>query len=246
MVLPVPADTAVDRAEQLLQAAGGEPGAQAEILMPLSLLYAYAGRFADARAALVRGRSMYNEFGAKIEWALGGIAAGQIELIAGDPAAAERCLSEAYEVFRATGERRYLLSAASPLAEALYAQGRLEEAQRMTEEAEALAGAGDVDAHARWRATRAKLLARRGQFPAARRLAHEAVALVSPTSWAALKAQLLTGKAEVNWLAGAHDQAASSLRAALRIYEDRRALPLADQARAALTSLSAGTGAGPT
>jgi predicted ATPase/DNA-binding SARP family transcriptional activator len=246
VVLPVPADAAVDRAEQLLQAAGGEPGAQAEILMPLSLLYAYAGRFADARAALVRGRSMYNEFGARIEWALGGIAAGRIELIAGDPAAAERCLSEAYEVFRATGERRYLLSAASPLAEALYAQGRLEEAQRMTEEAEALAGASDVDAQARWRATRAKLLARRGQFRAARRLADEAVALVSPTSWAALKAQLLMGKAEVNRLAGAHDQAASSLRAALRIYEDRRALPLADQARAALASLSSGTGAGPT
>ena len=245
MVLPVPADVAVDRAEQLLQAAGGEPGAQAEILMPLSLLYAYAGRFADARAALVRGRSMYTEFGARIEWALGGIGAGQIELTAGDPAAAERCLSEAYEVFRATGERRYLLSAASPLAEALYAQGRLEEAQRMTEEAEALAGADDVNAQARWRATRAKLLARRGQFPAARRLADEAVALVSPTSWAALKAQILMSKAEVNRLAGAHDQAASSLRAALRIYEDRRALPLAEQARAALAALAASTGAGP-
>lgn len=57
---------------------------------------------------------------------------------------------------------------------------------------------------------------------------------------------MLTGKAEVNRLAGAHDQAVSSLRAALRIYEDRRALPLADQARAALASLSAGTDAGPT
>ena len=50
------------------------------------------------------------------------------------------------------------------------------------------------------------------------------------------------GKAEVNRLAGAHDQAVSSLRAALRIYEDRRALPLAEQARAALASLSAGAG----
>jgi hypothetical protein len=110
----------------------------------------------------------------------------------------------------------------------------------MTEEAEDLAGTGDIDAQAQWRATRAKLLARRGQFPAARRLADEAEALVSLTSWAALKAQILMGKAEVNRLAGAHDQAASSLRAALRIYEDRRALPLAEQARAALTSAAAG------
>jgi hypothetical protein len=94
--LPIPADAAVDRAGQLLQAADREPGAQAEIFVPLSLLYAYAGRFADTRAAVVRDRSMHIEFGARIEWALGGIAAGQIELIAGDPVAAERRLSEAY------------------------------------------------------------------------------------------------------------------------------------------------------
>ena len=57
---------------------------------------------------------------------------------------------------------------ASMLAEAVYAQGRFGQALRLTEEAEALAGAGDVDAQAHWRATRAKLLARRGQFGARR------------------------------------------------------------------------------
>jgi tetratricopeptide (TPR) repeat protein len=108
----------------------------------------------------------------------------------------------------------------------------------MTEEAEAATGPGDIDAQARWRATRAKLFARRGRFPAALRLADEAEALVSPTSWEALKAGVLMAKAEVSRLAGAREQAAASLRAALRIYENQRAAPLAEQAQAALASLT--------
>jgi hypothetical protein len=52
-------------------------------------------------------------------------------------------------------------------------------------------------------------------------------------------------KAEVNRLAGTRDQAADSLRAALRIYEDRHAVPLAEQARAALASLTAEPGTKP-
>lgn len=50
--LPIPADAAIPRAGQLLQTADGEPWAEAGILMLLSVLYAYAGRFADARDAI--------------------------------------------------------------------------------------------------------------------------------------------------------------------------------------------------
>ena len=49
----------------------------------------------------------------------------------------------------------------------------------------------------------------------------------------------------MNRLAGAPDQAGASLRAALRIYEDRQAVPLAEQARAALASLTAQPGTKP-
>lgn len=52
-------------------------------------------------------------------------------------------------------------------------------------------------------------------------------------------------KAEVDRLAGAHDQATASLRAALRIYENRNALPLAEHARAALNGLTAQLGVKP-
>jgi len=53
-----------------------------------------------------------------------------------------------------------------------------------------------------------------------------------------LKAGVLMAKAEVSQLAGARGEAEAFLRAALRIYEGRRAEPLAERARTALASLT--------
>jgi tetratricopeptide (TPR) repeat protein len=237
-LLPIPADAAIARAEQLLQTANAEPWAEADILPPLAVLYAYADRFAKARDAIARAQSVGGRSGAKVKGAWGASAAGTVELIAGDPAAAEHHLREAYEAYRAMGERGYLSTVAGYLATALYAQGQFDEARELTEEAQAAAAPSDIDAQARWRTARAKLLARSGQFPAARTLLDEAAALVSPTSWAALQAEILTAKAEVNRLAGEREQAEASLRAALRIYQDRHTTPLAAQATAALASLT--------
>jgi len=245
MALPVPADVAIGRAERLLQAAARDPWAEAGILEGLAPLYGYAGRFAEARPAIARARSVYRRSGARADWARSAIPAGIIEQTAGDPAAAERHLREGYEAFRAMGERGYLSTIAAMLAEALYAQGRLDEAQRLTEEAQAAAAPDDIDAQSRWRATRAKLLARRGRIPAALELTDEAVTLISSTSYAVNHAETLMASAEVNRLAGARDQAEASLTAALRIYQDRHAVPLAEQAQAALASLTGQPGTQP-
>jgi tetratricopeptide (TPR) repeat protein len=245
--LPVPADLAVSRVEQLLGPASGDPWGEVDILMWLALLYGYAGRFADARRAAARGRPTLTEMGAKIQWAaLCAEVAGQIELIAGDPAAAEHHIRDAYQALRAIGERINRANTACLLAEAVYAQGRFGEAEQLAGEArELLLEADAFEPQARWRAAKAKLLARRGEFAAARRLADEAEALVSPTSYAALLAEVLVAKAEVNRLAGAPDQAEASLRTALGIYHDRRAVPLAERTRAAMASLAAHPTTGP-
>jgi tetratricopeptide (TPR) repeat protein len=164
--------------------------------------------------------------------------AGRIELMAGNPAAAERSLREGYEVLGAISEPAFRANEVTLLAEAVYAQGRLGQALRLTEEAEAFAGADDFDAQGWWRATRAKLLARRGQFRAATRLAEEAVALVPATVDAPERAEFLVAQAEVARLAGAVDQAEAGLRRALQFYEDRRMVPLAGRTRALLASLA--------
>jgi tetratricopeptide (TPR) repeat protein len=139
------------------------------------------------------------------------------------------------------GEHGYRATLVTLLAEAVYAQGHFDQALRLTEEAEAFAGADDFETQARWRATRAKLLARAGQFPAAARLADEAVMLVPAASDDPVRAEFLVAKAEVSRLAGAPGEAEASLRRALQCYEDRRMVLLAGQARALLASLAAQT-----
>jgi tetratricopeptide (TPR) repeat protein len=147
--LPIPIHVAAGRAERLLEAASGDPWDEAAILHPLSLTYGYAGRFAEARAASRRAQSILAAAGAKLDWARCVYLAGRIELMAGDPAAAEQALREGYEALRAISVRGDRANIVTLLAEAACAQGRL---------GEALAGAGDFDAQGRWRATRAKLL----------------------------------------------------------------------------------------
>ena len=91
----------------------------------------------------------------------------------------------------------------------------------------------------RWRAVSAKLLARGGEFQAARELADEALALIPAATWAVLLAEMLTAKAEVMRLAGEPEEARDCLRQALDIYTERRAVPLAERIRSALADLGA-------
>jgi predicted ATPase/DNA-binding SARP family transcriptional activator len=240
-VLPLPADTAIARTEELLQAASGDLWAEADLLKPLCILYAYLGRATDARAALARNRAIFARFGAKFALAESGIPAGVMEQALADPAAAEGYLQEAHAALHAMSERRYLVTVTTGLAGALYAQGRFGEAQQMADEAQA-ADVPDADAWSGALNLRAMLLARRGQFPAARRLVADAEALLTPASSALTRAEVLIAKAEVDRLAGAPDQAAASLHAALRIYEDRRATQLAAQIRAALATIAVHAG----
>jgi tetratricopeptide (TPR) repeat protein len=198
--------------------------------MGLAELYAQVGRIADARAAISRALSAQTKARAKMTAAVSTVIAGTIEMIAGDLPAAEELLRQGCQALRATRERDWFLPSTLPnLAEALYAQGRLDEAEQVTEEAQALAGAGDFDGQARWRATRAKILARRGQHAPAKQLADEAETLAAPTSWTAVKAEVLEAKAEVLRLGGAAGKAETCLRTALDLHEQRRASALADR-----------------
>jgi len=239
--LPVPVDVAIGRAEQLLQMAAGEPWAEVHGMDGLAFLYACAGRLTDARALITRTRSVYMQSGDKLFWAGAAPAAGKIEMMAGNYAAAEELLAEARDVLQAMGERGFLSGVMALLAETTSAQGRFSEALRLTEETETIADSGDVSAQIQWRATRAKVLARLGQPSAASQLASEALALVSATSFRFMLADVLSARADIAGLAGELNEAEASLRAALRIYEEGMVVTLAERARAALARLTAQT-----
>jgi predicted ATPase/DNA-binding SARP family transcriptional activator len=241
--LAIPADTGVARTEQLLRDAGGDRWAEADLLKPLCVLYAHVGRAADARAAIDRSQSIFTGFGARIALAESTIPAAITGLIIGDPAYAERHARQGREAWRDLGGHGgYVVDLAVLLAEALYEQGRFDEAQQLIGQANAEPSAATVSTT---RLTEAKLLARRGQFAAARQLVGQAKALLSPTSDPMGYCDALKAGAEVERLAGAPGQAAASLRAALQVYEDLRAATLAGRVKAALASLAAQPGRAP-
>ena len=240
-LLSIPADTGAARTEQLLADASGDRWAEADLLKPLCVLYAHVGRSADARAAIDRSQSIFAGFGARLALAESAVPAAIVGLIIGDPAAAERYARRGIEEFQAMGEHRLVHDLIGLLADALYEQGRFDEAQQLLGEA----GTRPWNTvYSTW-LTEAKLLARRGQFTAARALLGQAEARLPPTPSPMLRANALKARAEVERLAGAPGQAAASLRAALDIYEQQRATALAGQARAALASLAAQPGRDP-
>ena len=232
-----PVDVALSRAEHTLAALPSDPWDEAAVRIAVAPLYAYAGRFAEARAAIARGRTLWAQSGATFYWAIWAPVAGWTEMIAGDAAAAERELRGGYEALRDMGDQGFLASTAAVLAEAVYEQGRLAEAQQLADEAREAAVTGDLEAHAQWRAISAKLLARGGRFAAARKLASEAVALIPASAWDSRRAEMLVAQAEVLRLAGAYQEARDSLRQALGIYTERHVDPLAERTRAALADL---------
>jgi predicted ATPase/DNA-binding SARP family transcriptional activator len=236
--LTVPTDLAIERQEQLLEAVKGEPRSEAHVLHHLASMYGFAGRFIEARWAISRCRAICAESGAMLDWASSAITAGAIELMAGDPLAAERELREGYETLLAMQHIGYRSTMALLLAESLYAQGRYEEAERLVEEAAATAIEDDLIDQVSLRIVGAKLHARRREFDAAERLSQEVKEIVP--SWDDRQlGEVLVGRAEVLILAGKPDDAAEALGEAIRLYEERRAHPLAEHARKQLEELAA-------
>jgi len=238
-MLWIPVDAAIGRVEQLMADISGEQWAEAEMLQQLACLFAYAGRFDDARAARARGLSMLAGFGARSTLAVVSIHGGLIELIAGDPAAAERELRTGHDMLGAMSSWRYRAWSSSLLAEALYQQNHLDEAMAMAVQAREQAPVDDVEPQARCRAVQAKILARRGQLNSARTYADEAVAIIEPTSKVGALAELLAARAEVARMAAMPAEAAADLRRAMEIYQQKGAPPLADRVGKLIAELTA-------
>ncbi len=96
------------------------------------------GSFDRARELLVRGRAMLEELGLGVEGALVDIEAWRIEMLAGDPVAAERELGRAYDALCAAGEKFIRSTVAGLLAETHY---ELRAASRRSEAWKRLGGA---------------------------------------------------------------------------------------------------------
>ena len=113
------------------------------------------GDFAKAREMCVRGRAVLRDLGQGVRAASASLDLAVIELLAGDPAAAEREIRPDCELLEKMGETYFLSTMAAMLARAVREQGRDAEALELTGLAERSAADDDIDAQVLWRAVRA-------------------------------------------------------------------------------------------
>ena len=169
--------------------------------------------------------------------ALTGQASVDLELLAGDPAAAAEFGAEGCALLDELGERSMLSTAAGRLAQALYALDRLDEADAWARRSEELGASDDMFTQMLWRQVRAKVLARRGEHPEAERLVREAVAIGEKTDLLDPQGNLYADLAEVLLLAGKPDKEVAALEQALARYERKENLVMAERVRARLAEL---------
>ena len=211
---PVPVAEALRRCDQLLVRTEGDRRAEALVLRAIAHLRAMDGDFVAAREIYGGVRRTLEELGWNFNAALVSLDSGPIELLAGDPAAAERELRRDYELLDRMGERNYISTTAAYLAEALYRLDRRAEASDFVTFSQDLAAEDDLLTQFLWRGTRAKLLARAGDHDGAASMAREAVRMAYTSDDPTAQGNALLDLAEVLEGGDQPAEAAASLMAA--------------------------------
>jgi class 3 adenylate cyclase/tetratricopeptide (TPR) repeat protein len=202
---------------RILRMSPGNRHVEAAALRYQAVLEAMRGRPEAARGILSGCRAVLEELGLTLELHETAVHAGMVEILAGDPSAAERWLRAARDGFAALGVDRGAAWASALLARALVDQGRDEEALAATVVAEGRGG-GDRRTTIVWLCARARALARRGHRAQAVTLAERAVELAEPTDALADKAEAQMALAAALRAAGREDEARAATARAAELY----------------------------
>jgi class 3 adenylate cyclase/tetratricopeptide (TPR) repeat protein len=236
---PKPVLEAIERCEEIIEQVTEDRRSYGTVMGHLGCLEAMQGRFDRARELCSTGRLMLQDTGLNVVAASRSQDSCIVEMLAGDPAAAERDLRRDFDALTDMGEAYLLSTIAGELARAVYAQGRVGEAEELSRIAEQFSAADDVTSQALWRSVRAKALALRGDSDSALELAGEAVALLRATDALVRQADALVDEAEVLGLLGRGGAARERLHEAIRLFERKGNVVAAEQARSALGLLPA-------
>jgi class 3 adenylate cyclase/tetratricopeptide (TPR) repeat protein len=239
MFVPLPAAEVIRRNEEISRDPDAVGEVQAFAVISSAFMAALQGRFDVARSGAAQGRALLHELGHELSWAGLSQVSGEIELLADDPASAERELRSGYDALAGLGETAFLSSVAGALAEAVRRQGRLAEALELTEGGERAAARDDFASQAAWRCARARIFAAEGRAVEAERLARDAVAILEPTDALISKAQGAAALADVMVAAGRPREAVPALEDAIRFSEQKGDVVTAAKARADLDRLLA-------
>jgi class 3 adenylate cyclase/tetratricopeptide (TPR) repeat protein len=243
---PTPAADAIDRVRELLRGHEDDPKLRCNVLRYLASMEAIGGHLSEARSLLAEGTDLARELGMTVELGAGfQRLAGRIAWLAGDNAAAEAELRQAYATLEGIGDAGHLASVAGELARVLLADaGREREVLALTDVSAAWLIDDDVDAQVLWRSARARALARLGEPAEAERLANDAVARAWASEYPELRAVSQEALSEVLQRSDRMAEAAEALRKVIAVYEAKGNVVSAAATRDKLDRLQAATRAG--
>ena len=156
---PLPVHEGIGLCVSLLESAPDDLSMEACCRRWIGCLVARQGRFEEARELIAAAADAYEELGARLD-AVSTAAFGRadVELLAGDQAAAESALRGGYEALGNLGEIGHRASVAAMLARTLHARGHALEAEALVREVEETASEQDLWSQVLYRLTRARLL----------------------------------------------------------------------------------------
>jgi class 3 adenylate cyclase/tetratricopeptide (TPR) repeat protein len=235
---PTPVPEAIELCHDILRRTGADRKAVAVTTRAIAHLEAMRGDFDRARELYAQSRASLEELGWKLHAAESSLSAGSIELLAGDPEGAEAAFRRGFDELKEMGDKYYLSTVAGFLAESLYQQGRLEEAERFAELGQQLAGEDDISSQVLWRTVKGKALARRGNVDLGLELLREALDLIAKAEEPVTSASVQADLAEVLVLAGESVDASYALEASLVLFEAKADVVSAARIRARLETLA--------
>jgi class 3 adenylate cyclase/tetratricopeptide (TPR) repeat protein len=216
---PSPVSSGLPRAEALLETARGRKTLESWLARPVAGFYAMQGRFDEARALLGEAASVMEDLGRPLEMKVLAFWSGPLEVLADDPAAAEREYRSACDELQSIGEKGWLSTMAGLWADTLYSLDRLDDARVAARLSRDASTRDDYNAQALWRCAEAKLLAREKSFDEAEALAREAIAFIDRSDELNNSAHVVLGLVEVYRLAGRADDAIRVLDDAIGRFE---------------------------
>ena len=225
--VPVPAARA--ECDELLRLVAGRRFAEFGVRGFAAVLDAMAGKFAAARAQLMRSREGLNDLGLHQASIWMAVFDAQAERLAGDAAAAETALDDAERVASEIGDRWFLSTILVDRAHVLLDQDRPADAAAAVARIEEVPAPNDLEWRIKRLAARGKLAAREGDAEQALTQARAAVALADPTEMFLFRADAWRDLAAVAHRVGEVEEAAAARATALRLYRAKGNVAAANQ-----------------
>jgi predicted ATPase/class 3 adenylate cyclase len=214
---PTPAEEGIRRCEAMRAKVRESRASEAAILRQLACLNAVVGRFELARELIAISNATYADLGLTLYLASSEHEA-VIELLAGNPGAAEKSARIAYRALEEMGERAFRSTMAATLALVIVEQGRDREAEAFAQVSAKLGAVGDLLTQIRWRRALARVLALRLEVPAAEALAREALAIAEKTDFINERADALIDLSYVLETSSRSSEAVAAASEAMDLY----------------------------